>query len=201
MPPRDRGRRANIQRVISGTAHLEQMLDAYRVRTDAERRDVARVRALSGPGAWSRSSALHVTGSAVVVHPPTRSVLLRWHERMQSWLQVGGHADPGETDPFAIARREAREETGLADLVAWPDAEHPTLVHAVVVPVPAGAGEGPHEHADLRFVLATEQPDAIVEESAHARLRWLTLDDAIDLAAEDNLRTTLVRVGELFVSV
>ena len=44
-------------------------------------------------------------------------------------------------------------------------------------------------------------PDAIVEESAHARLRWLTLDDAIDLAAEDNLRTTLVRVGELFIAV
>ena len=32
-------------------------------------------------------------------------------------------------------------------------------------------------------------------------LRWLTLDDAIDLAAEDNLRTTLERVGELFVAV
>ena len=158
-------------------------------------------RALSGPGVWSRSSALHVTGSAVVVHPPTRRVLLRWHERMQSWLQVGGHADPGETDPFAIAVREAREETGLADLVAWPDAERPTLVHAVVVPVPAGNGEGPHEHADLRFVLATERPDAIVEESAHVRLRWLTLDDAIALAAEDNLRTTLERVGELFVPV
>jgi len=187
--------------VIPGTAHLGQFLDAYRVRTDAERRDVARVRALSGPGVWSRSSALHVTGSAVVVHPPTRRVLLRWHERMQSWLQVGGHADPGETDPFAIAVREAREETGLADLVAWPDAEQPILVHAVVVPVPAGNGEGPHEHADLRFVLATEQPGAIVEESAHARLRWLTLDDAIALAAEDNLRTTLERVGELFVTV
>ncbi len=187
--------------MIPGTAHLGQLLDAYRVRTDTERRDVARVRALSGPGVWSRSSALHVTGSAVVVHPPTRRVLLRWHERMQSWLQVGGHADPGETDPFAIAVREAREETGLADLVAWPDAERPTLVHAVVVPVPAGNGEGPHEHADLRFVLATERPDAIVEESAHARLRWLTLDDAIALAAEDNLRTTLERVGELFVPV
>jgi 8-oxo-dGTP pyrophosphatase MutT (NUDIX family) len=185
----------------TGAADLERVLDAYRVRTDAERRDVARVRALSGPGAWSRTSALHVTGSAVVVHPPTRRVLLRWHERMQSWLQVGGHGDPGESDPFAVAVREAREETGLADLVAWPDVENPTLVHVVVVPVPAGKGEGPHEHADLRFVLATEQPDAIVEESAHARLRWLTLDDAIELAAEDNLRTTLVRVGELFVSV
>ena len=144
---------------------------------------------------------MHVTGSAVVVHPPTQRVLLRWHERMQSWMQVGGHADPGETDAFAIAAREAREETGLTDLVAWPDPERPVVLHAVIVPVPAGKGEPAHEHADLRFVLATARPDAIVAESAHARLQWLTLDDASDLVAEDNLRTTLARIGELFVAV
>jgi 8-oxo-dGTP pyrophosphatase MutT (NUDIX family) len=180
---------------------LAAILDTYRPRTDVERRDVERIRALAGPGAWRRDASLHVTGSAVVVHPPTRRVLLRWHERMQSWLQVGGHADPGETDAFAVALREAEEETGLTDLVAWPDAARPVLLHAVIVPVPAGKGEPAHEHADLRFVLATEQPDAIVAESAHARLQWLTLTDAMDLVAEDNLRTTLSRVGELFVSV
>jgi 8-oxo-dGTP pyrophosphatase MutT (NUDIX family) len=37
------------------------------------------------------------------------------------WLQVGGHGDPGEGDPLAIALREAAEETGLSDLVPWPD--------------------------------------------------------------------------------
>ena len=45
------------------------------------------------------------------------------------------------------------------------------------------------------------RPNAIVAESAHARLQWLTLDDALDLVAEDNLRTTLARIGELFVAV
>ena len=47
---------------------------------------------------------------------------------------------------------EAAEETGLEDLVAWPSAE---ILHVVAVPVPAGKGEPAHEHADVRYVLAT----------------------------------------------
>jgi 8-oxo-dGTP pyrophosphatase MutT (NUDIX family) len=138
-----------------------------------------------------------VTGSAVIVHPPTGRVLLRWHERMGSWLQVGGHGDPGETDPLLVARREATEETGLSDLVPWPEPAGAGLVHVVVVPVPAGRGEPAHEHADLRFVLATEHPDDVRPESPSAPLRWLTLADALDAVAEDNLRLTLERVAAL----
>jgi 8-oxo-dGTP pyrophosphatase MutT (NUDIX family) len=52
-------------------------------------------------------------GSALVVNPSSRHVLLRWHERIGRWMQVGGHGDPGEHDPWQVALREAREETGL----------------------------------------------------------------------------------------
>jgi 8-oxo-dGTP pyrophosphatase MutT (NUDIX family) len=121
-------------------------------------------------------------------------VLLRWHQRQQAWLQVGGHADPGESDPFAVALREAREETGLHDLRPWPS-YRPTLVHLVVVPVPAGHGEPAHEHADLRYLLATDHPDDVVAESPRARLRWLTIAEAAHLVSEDNLHTTLDRVA------
>ena len=79
------------------------------------------VRSLLGGSPWDRSTPLHVTGSALIVHPASGRVLLRWHARQHVWLQVGGHGDPGEDDPFAVALREAGEETGLSDLVAWPD--------------------------------------------------------------------------------
>ncbi|OXM71382.1 MULTISPECIES: NUDIX hydrolase [Amycolatopsis] len=171
------------------------MLEGYTARDDAENADVARIRELLASVAdpFARDIPLHVTGSAVIVHPPTRRVLLRWHERQQAWLQVGGHGDPGETDPLDIALREGREETGLADLRPWPTAD---LLHAVVVPVPAKGAEPAHEHADLRYVLATGQPEAARPEKPDAPLKWLTLDDAIDAATEANVRETLRRVRE-----
>jgi 8-oxo-dGTP pyrophosphatase MutT (NUDIX family) len=177
---------------------LEAVLDRYQPQSDTEALDLGRIRELVASGdPWARWSPLHVTCSAVILHPPTRRVLLRWHSRMRRWLHVGGHADAGETSAFAIALREAREETGLADLASWPDAARPLLVHLVIVPVPAGQGEPEHEHADLRYLLATDRPEAAVAENAAARLRWLAIQDAIAVVAEDNLRLTFERVAKL----
>ncbi len=157
---------------------------------------MARVRAFTDrtPDPYPRSLPLHVTGSALIVHPDSGRVLLRWHPRQQAWLQVGGHGDPGEDDPLAIARREAAEETGLTDLVPWPD---PRLRHLVIVDVPAAETDRAHEHADARFFLATRTPDAIVPEQPDAPLRWLPLPEARELTTEANLRETLTRVGRL----
>src|SRR5262245_37789128 len=129
---------------------VTQMLSDYRPQDAAEVADVARIRALldAVEDPWTRAIPLHVTASALIGHPDSRRVLLRWHARRQAWLQVGGHGDPGEADPLDIALREGAEETGLADLAPWP---HQDLVHAVIVPVPAKGDEPAHEHADLRF--------------------------------------------------
>jgi 8-oxo-dGTP pyrophosphatase MutT (NUDIX family) len=177
-------------------------LDAYWPASDAEAADLARIRALmAGGDPWSRDQPLHVTGSALVVHPPSRRVLLRWHPRMGAWRQVGGHGDPGEASALAIARREAREETGLHDLRPWPDPGPPApLLHVVIVPVPAGKGEPAHEHADVRFVLATDRPDDAVPESPDARLRWLALDEAREAVAVDNVVITLDRLEPLLAA-
>ncbi|MEX2627812.1 MAG: NUDIX domain-containing protein, partial [Ilumatobacteraceae bacterium] len=74
----------------------------------------------------------HVTGSAIVVG--RRGVVLHRHRRLGIWLQPGGHVDPGET-PWAAARREAAEETGLTVTFAPPVAGGdgtPLLVHVDV---------------------------------------------------------------------
>lgn len=177
-------------------APVSELLASYQPTGEREQRDVERVRELASTTAdpWLRSTPLHLTASALVVHPETGRILLRWHQRQQAWLQVGGHGDPGETDPLAIAVRESAEETGLADLSPWPDA---SLRHVVIVQVPAGRGEPAHEHADLRFALATRTPEAIRAESADAPLRWLTMAEAAELTSEDNLRETLARLATL----
>jgi 8-oxo-dGTP pyrophosphatase MutT (NUDIX family) len=176
-----------------------ELLAGYRPAGEAEAADVARIRELIAGAAdpWSRSNSLHLTASAVIVHPGTRRVLLRWHQRMRAWLQVGGHGDPGEAVPVDVALREGGEETGLADLRPWPGAK---LVHAVCVPVPASGSEPAHEHADLRFVLATDTPHAARPERPTAPLRWLSMAEARNLITEDNLHETLSRVDGLFAA-
>ncbi|MDX6339738.1 MAG: hypothetical protein QOG05_7078 [Streptosporangiaceae bacterium] len=172
------------------------LLREYQPHGETETADAARVRALADrtPDPYSRSLPLHVTGSALIVHPDSGRVLLRWHPRQQAWLQVGGHGDPGENDPLGIARREAAEETGLTDLVPWPDSQ---LRHVVIVSVPAAGADPAHEHADVRFLLATRTPDAVVPEEPDAPLRWLTLPKARELITEANLRETLSRAERL----
>jgi 8-oxo-dGTP pyrophosphatase MutT (NUDIX family) len=175
---------------------LAELLDEYQPGGQAETADLRKVRALAEivDDPWPRELPLHVTASALIVHPDTGRVLLRWHQRQQAWLQVGGHGDPGESDPLAIAQREAAEETGLADLVPWPDEQ---LRHLVIVSVPAGKGEPAHEHADLRYFMATRTPEAIRAENENAPLRWLSLSDAYQATSEVNLRESLTRLERL----
>jgi 8-oxo-dGTP pyrophosphatase MutT (NUDIX family) len=175
-----------------GLPGTDQM-SGYLPRTPQEAVDLDRIRGLiaAEPDPWHRALPLHLTSSAVIVHPPTRRVLLRWHARQGAWLHVGGHADPGETDALGVAVREAVEETGLADVTPWPD---PSLLHLAIVPVPASTKEPAHEHADLRFVLATQAPGAARPEDDVARLRWVELAEAAEVTASLSIRETLRRM-------
>jgi 8-oxo-dGTP pyrophosphatase MutT (NUDIX family) len=176
---------------------LNGLLTSYQAAGETETADLERMAQLVAEAGdpWSRSLPLHFTASALVVHPASRRVLLRWHPRFDLWLQVGGHGDPGETDPLEIALREAREETGLTDLVPWPDAD---LLHAAICHVGASGTEPEHEHADLRYVFATEDPDAISPENEHSPLRWLTIDEGRALVGANNLSHALDRLERLF---
>lgn len=177
---------------------LALALDGHEPLDAREGRDLARARELLGAAdPWSRARPLHVTASALVVDPPARRLLLRWHEHLRRWMQVGGHADPGERDPWQVARREATEETGLTDLRPLTDGRPPRPLQVVVVPVPASASQPAHEHADLRYALATDRPGEATPEAEAAPLRWLTLAAALEALGEEDLRELARRVAEL----
>lgn len=179
------------------THPLRAALAAHVAADDEEASDLDRIRCLLDEEVepWSRQVPLHVTASALVVHPPTARVLLRWHDKQQRWLQVGGHGDPGESDPWAVALREAQEETDLSDLRAWPGSG-PALFQVAVVPVAPAKGDPPHEHADLRYLLATDHPDDVPAEVEGVPLRWLSVTDAVALA-DRGLERLLRRFEEL----
>lgn len=122
----------------------------------------------------------HLTGSALVVDPRRRRVLLLHHTKLRRWLQPGGHAD-GDANLAAVALREATEETGIADLrVVLPAVD--VDVHLVEPP-----HEAPHHHYDIRFLVVA--PDDAVVDANHESTaqRWAELDELAGLGCDHGL--------------
>jgi 8-oxo-dGTP pyrophosphatase MutT (NUDIX family) len=180
---------------------LRAALDAFSARSRREEIDVARIRGLMGHvDPWARGTPLHVTASALVVDPVSLRVLLRWHSRLRCWAQVGGHADPGERDPWRVALRESMEETGLGDLRGWPaSAAARVPLQIVIVPVPAHGEEPAHEHADFRYLFMTSRPGRAVPESPATPLSWVSFPEAFERVAEADLREFLLRARQLLI--
>lgn len=172
-------------------------LAAFDPRDPTERTELEEMlRTAKSERPFDRASPLHLTASALIVAPSRGEVLLRWHARHGRWMQVGGHGDPGEHDPWLVALREAIEESGLSDLHPFPELS-PSIIQVAVVEVPSSSTEPAHRHGDVRYLMATDAPDEIVPESGETPLRWCDRELAEHLVEEENLEELLRRTFAL----
>lgn len=178
--------------------HLLQLLRSYRARDARDRECRERFIEFVGshPDCCERTLAIgHVTGSAWITNHPRTRFLLTFHKKLGLWLQLGGHAD-GETDLVAVALREAREESGLAEIALVSEEIFDLDIHLI----PAGNGVPQHYHYDVRFLCEADDaaPLAISDESHD--LRWLNREEVAARTLEESilrmLRKTQVAVSE-----
>lgn len=125
------------------------------------------------PDALHRTCAPgHLTGSALVVDPSSRHVLLLLHAKVRRWLQPGGHAD-GDADLARVALREAEEETGIEGLVVVT----PAIDLDVHVFHSAAGSEPDHLHLDVRHLVVAPPGAAPIGNHESEALAWVAPED------------------------
>jgi 8-oxo-dGTP pyrophosphatase MutT (NUDIX family) len=158
---------------------LLALLDRHRSWDEGERAALERTVDFvsQNPECFSRSLAAgHVTGSAWILDRDQAHALLMHHRKLGRWLQPGGHAD-GDADVLAVARREAQEETGLAEIVTVDPAIFDVDVHRI----PARAREPEHWHYDIRFLLGASREASLAASAEANGLAWVALDQIASL--------------------
>ena len=119
----------------------------------------------------------HVTASGFV--RKADRLLVIHHERLDRWLQPGGHVEPEDADIESAARREVEEETGLTGLASL------GLLDVDIHQIPAARGEPVHLHFDVRWAFeATGSPRA---GDGVSDARWATLSELEELGADESV--------------
>ncbi len=124
-----------------------------------------------GDGMWRSSYPDHVTAGALVIDSTGERVLLNLHRKARRWFAFGGHAEPGDPTLAEVAAREAREESGIADLRLVP-APAQLDVH----PVPFCDPRGEVRHLDVRYVAIAPPTAREVISDESLDVRWWPVD-------------------------
>jgi 8-oxo-dGTP pyrophosphatase MutT (NUDIX family) len=137
---------------------------------------------LQTPACFKRENqAGHLTGSAFVLSPDQKKVLLTFHAKLKKWLQLGGHAD-GHPLLHEVALREAQEEGGVKELQLLSEIPFDLDIH----PIPARKDVAEHLHFDVRYLMISSSEEiAISEESL--KLEWIALDKISDFTQEESV--------------
>jgi 8-oxo-dGTP pyrophosphatase MutT (NUDIX family) len=166
---------------------LEALLRTYLPQDGEERGHLDRMqtllRAPGNPLERSHFVPGHFTASAFVLSPDRALLLLIHHQKLDRWLQPGGHIEANDPHVLGAARRELDEEAGLSDLALEIEGIFDLDVH----PIPPRGAEPQHEHFDVRFLFRARSL-ALRAGSEVRAARWAALREVDEMTSDRSVR-------------
>lgn len=121
----------------------------------------------------------HGTGGAIVLSPDKKKILLVHNLDLDIWLQPGGHWDPEDPNPWAVAQREALEETGVQLALYIPVMQGkphvPVDIGVHDIPASLRKQEPPHVHYDFRYIFQAASEEVAAKTDEVTKLAWVPL--------------------------
>jgi len=130
----------------------------------------------SNPASVQRSNQQgHVTASGLVLKDD--ALLLIFHNKLQRFLQPGGHLEETDTSLYEAARREIHEETGLdvAPSPLFPD-KGPLHIDAHVIPARPRHNEPEHWHYDCLYLFTPRSGNVRIDMNEVGHYQWVPLE-------------------------
>ena len=173
-----------VKRHDSAGEHMEwsfiKALESYRPETMQEEADRATIlqtaKFFQKELLLRENSSAHITSSAFIVNPERSKILLVHHNLRQTWSWPGGHAD-GEEDLIQVAMREAKEETGVQNIMPLSGEIASLDIFPVQRHVKNGKQVSPHLHFSVSYYfVCDEQQPLRVCPSENTAVRWFPLE-------------------------
>jgi 8-oxo-dGTP pyrophosphatase MutT (NUDIX family) len=147
----------------------------------------------NNPDCFKRTLEIgHVTGSAWIINQEYTHGLLTHHGKLNKWFQLGGHSD-GDPDTYAVALREAQEESGLSSLKAISQDIFDIDIH----PIPQKGNEPDHLHYDIRFLFTADIKEPFQVSSESHDLQWVKLEGIAQLNPSESITRMVTKTEQL----
>ena len=123
----------------------------------------------------------HITASGLVISSD-KKVLVVFHNKLQKFLQPGGHIEKDDKNIIFSAMREVKEETNLnnIELCSWClDNNSPIMIDTHKIPENKQKNEEEHYHHDFMFIFLTKEEDITLDTNEVSDFCWVSIDEVI----------------------
>lgn len=131
---------------------------------------------------------LHITSSAFIVNKSKDKVLMVYHNIYNSWSWVGGHAD-GEKDLLAVAIKEAKEETGVKNIIPINSDIFSLEVLPVLGHVKREEYVSAHLHLSVSYLFEVDENEVlIIKPDENSGVKWISIDEVNTYSNEPHMQ-------------
>jgi len=131
---------------------------------------------------------IHITSSAFIVNKNRDKTLMIHHNIYNSWCWTGGHAD-GESDLLLVAINEAKEETGIKNILPVSNASYSLDILPVFGHMRKGKYISSHLHISVAYLIEADENEPLtVKPDENSDVKWIPIDEIGTYSTEPHMK-------------